>query len=314
MALTVPPGRAGKAPSLSVAYDSGGGEGTLGVGVSLRGFSSITRCPSNIAQDKHIRGIKYDQLDALCLDGLRLVEVPATSDSVEEIHEYRTFPDTFTKVVGHYPSGWTKANGAQYFEAFTRSGRIVQYGLKLPIQDNDCRTLALNGAVASWSVSVERDHRDNTITYTYVTDNDSGDKHTVQPVPARIDYTGTLNPLASGTRYVQLNYSIETPGHTELFGGMMFQRTKRLDSVQMALIGEAKPLRTYAFAYAASPASTRRLLKTVTECPRGNAAQCKPATRFGWSSTGRGKCGVGSQSRLQRFLVTWWERYTREES
>lgn len=81
MSLAVPPGRAGMTPSLSIAYDSSGGDGTLGVGVSLRGFSSITRCASTIAQDHHIRGVKYDALDALCLDGLRLVEVPVTNQA-----------------------------------------------------------------------------------------------------------------------------------------------------------------------------------------------------------------------------------------
>ena len=110
MALTVPPGRAGMTPSLSIAYDSSGGDGTLGVGVSLRGFSSITRCLSTIAQDHHIRGIKYDALDALCLDGLRLVEVPVSNDSVEETHEYRTFPGTRSRPYATRRSGITSGS------------------------------------------------------------------------------------------------------------------------------------------------------------------------------------------------------------
>jgi RHS repeat-associated protein len=285
MSLTVPPGRAGMTPSLSIAYDSSGGDGTLGVGVSLRGFSSITRCPSTIAQDHHIRGIKYDALDALCLDGLRLVEVPATSDSVEEIHEYRTFPDTFTKVVGHYPSGWKTAKGAQYFEAFTKEGRIVTYGTNGTIL-NEARTWAMKGVVASWSVSMERDRRGNTITYSYNTIADPADNHTLEQVPKHIDYTGTSDPLDPGTRRVLFNYLTDAPGHTVFFDGMRFTRTQRLDTVRTLLTTDpTHSIRTYHFSYQASLASTRPLLQTIMECAADDPAQCKPPTRLGWSST-----------------------------
>jgi hypothetical protein len=283
MSLAVPPGRAGMTPSLSIAYDSSGGDGTLGVGVSLRGFSSITRCASNIAQDHHIRGVKYDALDALCLDGLRLVEVPVTNDSVEELHEYRTFPDTFTKVVGHYPSGWNKAKGAQYFEAFTKEGRIVTYGSAALL--NDSRTWATQGVVASWPVSIERDRRGNTINYSYKTTADLADNHTLEQVPDYIDYTGTFDPFVPGTRRVLFTYSTEAPGHVGFSGGMRFTRTKRLDTVQTLLTtDQAHPIRTYHFSYQASLASTRPLLQTITECAADDLAQCKPPTRLAWSS------------------------------
>src|SRR5580693_6511047 len=74
--LTVPPGRLGMEPKLAIAYDSSAGEGPLGVGFGLQGLSSITRCPSNMAQDGRIRAVQYDELDHACLDGLRIVSVP----------------------------------------------------------------------------------------------------------------------------------------------------------------------------------------------------------------------------------------------
>ena len=283
MALTVPPGRAGMMPALSIAYDSSGSDGTLGVGVSLRGFSSITRCPSNIAQDHHIRGIKYDALDALCLDGLRLVQVLTTNDLTEVTRVYRTFPDTFVKVVGHYPNGWNVANGAQFFEAFTKEGRIVEYGTGGATFSN--RTWAVNGVVASWPVSIERDRRGNSITYTYDTTADPVDGHTLEQVPRHIDYTGLSVPFELGSRHVDFAYLTETPGHVEFFGGMKFTRTKRLDSVKTRLTGDALPTRDYHFSYQASPASTRPLLQTITECAADDPAQCKPPTRLTWSST-----------------------------
>jgi Salmonella virulence plasmid 65kDa B protein len=69
MPLVVPPGRLGMEPSLAVGYDSSAGEGMLGVGFSLQGLSSITRCAANLAQDNYIAPVEYDDTDHFCLDG-----------------------------------------------------------------------------------------------------------------------------------------------------------------------------------------------------------------------------------------------------
>ena len=49
--LSLPPGTNGLAPSLAIAYDSRGGNGLLGAGFRLAGFSTIQRCGSTLAQD-----------------------------------------------------------------------------------------------------------------------------------------------------------------------------------------------------------------------------------------------------------------------
>ena len=55
--ITVPPGTAGMAPTLSLNYNSQSGNGPLGVGWSLGGLSAITRCPATYAQDGFKGGI-----------------------------------------------------------------------------------------------------------------------------------------------------------------------------------------------------------------------------------------------------------------
>ncbi len=63
MPLMVPPGRADMQPSPALTYNSAGGDGVLGMGFSLSGFSVITHCPKNLAQDGEIKGVRYDPFD-----------------------------------------------------------------------------------------------------------------------------------------------------------------------------------------------------------------------------------------------------------
>ena len=98
MPLEVPPGRAAIEPSLAITYSSSGGDGVLGAGFGISGASAITRCPKTMAIDGEIRSVQYDADDALCIDGKRLVIVAQNGATIE----YRTFPDTQVKVIGHF--------------------------------------------------------------------------------------------------------------------------------------------------------------------------------------------------------------------
>ena len=73
--IAVPPGTAGMAPNLALSYNSQGGNGLLGIGWSLSGLSTITRCPKTIIQDgaSAVAGVQYNSSDKYCLDGQRLV-------------------------------------------------------------------------------------------------------------------------------------------------------------------------------------------------------------------------------------------------
>jgi len=55
MPLTVPPGTAGVEPSLSISYNSRGGNGALGLGFYLSGLSSITCANDQLMLPKFLK-------------------------------------------------------------------------------------------------------------------------------------------------------------------------------------------------------------------------------------------------------------------
>nr|VFK45343.1 MAG: virulence plasmid B protein [Candidatus Kentron sp. SD]VFK49716.1 MAG: virulence plasmid B protein [Candidatus Kentron sp. SD]VFK81464.1 MAG: virulence plasmid B protein [Candidatus Kentron sp. SD] len=50
--IQIPPGVAGMQSDLAITYNSNAGNGLLGVGFSLSGLSTITRCGQTIAQNR----------------------------------------------------------------------------------------------------------------------------------------------------------------------------------------------------------------------------------------------------------------------
>jgi RHS repeat-associated protein len=275
--LVVPPGPAGVEPSLSIAYSSSGGESTLGVGFALGGLSSVSRCPSTIAEDGLVRPVKYDEADHLCLDGARLVQVGASFEFDGSVtREFRTIPDSLSKIVAHYAPGVPHARGPERFEVFTKSGRIVEYG-----SNSDARVMATGGVVAAWWVSKERDRRDNAIVYSYWNSKSPKDGHTFEIAPLRISYAfGASDQPGRVVRFVT---TTDPAPSTSFAGGMKHTRTKRISRVDMMTEPGDVVVRSYQLDYLPSEGTGRTLLQSVKECAGANGP-CKPATRFGWSS------------------------------
>ncbi|XXT15469.1 FG-GAP-like repeat-containing protein [Sorangium sp. So ce429] len=273
MDLASLPARAGVGPRIQLVYRSDGGDGVLGAGFSLAGLSAITRCPSNLAQDGEIRGVRYDRDDKLCLDGQRLVPVGQGSGTIE----YRTFPDTFVKVVGHYPPGDGAPAEALFFEAYLPTGRVVEYG-----RTEGSKPLARGGVPRAWLANETRDGRGNAMTYAYCLA-EAEDGHAAEYAVDEIRYTsfeGT--PSLEPSRAVRFVYGTKDPAaiRTGYSGGMALQRSLRLEEIQM--LGPSDALvRSYGFRYELSPTTSRTLLTEVEECASDGV--CRPPTRFQYS-------------------------------
>jgi RHS repeat-associated protein len=269
--LVSPPGRAGMEPHLGLAYSSGGGDGVLGMGFSITGLSTITRCPANLAADGYIRGVRDDGEDKYCLDGKRLVPIHTGSKSVE----YRTFPDTFARIIGHLGPGRAGLAGPVSFDVHAASGLRLVYGTT-----PDSRVRGRGGATRAWWVAQATDRLGNFISYAY--ENALADGHALDPAPAEIRYTGFEGvPAAAPARAVVFHYDTKDAGdiRTLFRGGVAIQSSRRLASVEMLGPGAA-PVRSYDFTYTQGPGTGRTVLASVQECAADH--RCTPPTRFGY--------------------------------
>ncbi|NUQ77807.1 MAG: type IV secretion protein Rhs, partial [Polyangiaceae bacterium] len=259
------PGRAGVEPSISLTYSSSGGNGVAGMGFAISGGSAITRCPSNLGQDGEIREVRYDQFDKLCLDGKPLVVIEKTAGTVE----YRTKPDSHTKIIGHDPEN---TGTPKSFEAFLPSGLIIEYGTTA-----GTRPRGPGGTPRAWLAAVARDGRGNAMDYGYCFA-DAGE-YTAEYALDEIKYTRFEgSPALEATRAVKFVYGMKDPEdiRTHYSRGMALQSSLRLEEIQM--IGPGNELvRRYPFTYELSPTTNRTLLTQVEECA-GDV--CKPPTRF----------------------------------
>ncbi|WP_437729520.1 RHS repeat-associated core domain-containing protein [Sorangium sp. So ce861] len=278
MPLTAVRGRAGVEPRLALHYDSSAGEGVLGAGFSIAGLSAITRCPTSLAQDGEIRGVRYDAEDALCLDGKRLVAVGRAAGTIE----YRTLPDTMVKVVGHYAAEGDAPAEALFFEAMMPSGLVIEYG-----KSYSGKPLARGGAARAWLATKARDGRGNAMTYEYCSA-DAEEGFTAEYAIDEIRYTSFEGePALAPSRAVRFVYETREPAEvrTHYAAGMALQRSLRLDEIQM-LGADDTLVRRYGFTYEVSEATKRMLLTEVEECAGDGV--CKPPTRFQYSRSEAG--------------------------
>jgi hypothetical protein len=266
--IAMPPGTAGMTPSLSLSYNSRGGNGLLGMGWSLTGLPAITRCPKTIAQDGAVGGINYDANDRFCLEGERLVAIGTGTYSANGT-EYRTEREAFSKVVSYGTAG----TGPQYFKVWTKSGQIMEFG-----NTADSLIEAQGKTTARlWTLNKVSDTKGNYFTVSYTENNTNGEYR-----PTRIDYTG--NAGAGVTPYASVRFVYETRPTTDTtlqwHAGAQVKTTQRLKNVQ-TFVGESL-VGDYRIAYDQSPATNVSRITSVTLCDP--ASNCLPATTFAWQA------------------------------
>jgi hypothetical protein len=263
------PGTGQIGPNLSLEYSSQSGNGVLGVGWSLAGISSITRCGKTPGEEGARVGVKNDISDVYCLDGQKLRAVAGAYGSAGS--EYRTALDGYHKILAVGQQG----AGPQSFEVYRKSGEIQTYGL------DDPSRLEVPGpnTVRVWMLSSARDRFGNQTTFTYAKNSALGEQ------------------LLQNVRYSngQINLVYEArPANDPIYKfsngielGSTNSRVARIDVFDNPVVAGVQAFRlfkSYQLSYAQSQSTQRSLLTQIKECtPTG---VCLPPVTMAYRQSG----------------------------
>lgn len=156
------PGVAGVTPQVSLDYSSTqSSNGLVGVGWSIGGISTITRCPQTIAQDGQTRGVTLTEDDRFCYNGQRLVpDEVGIYGSVGMT--YRTEIDSNVVVTS---VGGTLGH-PDYFQVEAKDGSTTELGNT----DDSKIKVGENNFTHSWVISRFEDNVGNPIVYSYLSE------------------------------------------------------------------------------------------------------------------------------------------------
>ena len=255
--IGVPPGVAGLEPELALTYSSMGGDGPLGLGWSLSGFSNITRCGRTLEQDSSTIGVEWKKHDRYCLDGQRLILV--AGDYGVDGSEYRTELDGSSRITAHGQAG----EGPAWFQIETKAGQRIEYG-----GTEDSRIEA-NGRseVFAWAQNRIEDAVGNALHITY----EEKSAHT-EFFPISVSY---------GPNRVEFIYQDLPVNENDLqyMSSVKFRSTVRLSSIRVLneLFSEVSSLGLSFEQRANKP----DLLKSIQVCID---QQCQRPSSFTWSA------------------------------
>lgn len=266
--IEVPPGIGGMTPQLALTYSSRSRNGFLGVGWSLDGLSSISRCVSTLAQDGQSRGVKLDRKDRLCLGSSKLINVSGGYGVAGT--EYRTEKDSFAKIVQHGGD----CGGPCGFTVYTKDRRIIDYG-----GTADSREILSSGNVSyRWSVNKISDRAGNSIFIRYEQESSAD-----TPRVSVISYAGsaTLSPAIE----IKFIYQSRPDAKTSYFFGERKTLNKRIEKLKIGLAAAGTPLTEYRLNYGVSASNGASILQAVTRCGYDSAgvSDCMRPSSFSWT-------------------------------
>ncbi|MEZ8208683.1 RHS repeat-associated core domain-containing protein [Vibrio bivalvicida] len=265
--ISVAPGRAGHQPSLSLEYRSDSPNGMLGMGWSLGGLSSISRCGKNIAKDGRWGGVNFDANDRYCLDGQRLVAISGRDG--ENLTEYRVENNGYAKIVSFGRAG----NGPASFKVWYKDGSVYEYG----VSEDSRVQLPTQADVYKWALNKTTDaSKANHINFVYSEDNSAG-KHKL----AQVNYVGGK---------VNLVYETRPDSTSQYLGGKLLNRSERLKQVE-TFDSIGNKIGIYGLTYQNPSYTDRSQLTKINYCANG---QCSTDISFTW--VGRRDPGLGGSS------------------
>ena len=310
--IYVVPGTAGVAPQLSLSYNSQGGYGPLGMGWSLGGISSITRCRATrehgdfivagVPTDGIPEPVNFTSSDRYCLDGQRLIPAQsgtATCPSISGmvVADLRTEIESFQRVCAYTPAGGTTGPG--FFTVERKDGSKSWYGDRAADTSDlvdgyfNATTIGKESFALAWAQTRFQDSTGNYIDYIYAEKPAGGTAG--EQLISEVRYTGKKvlsgqsGSASAPYAKVVFNYSARptTQWEYRYASGGQYLQSRRLDSITVCstiACATADQARHYVLTYATSISnSSRETLTSLKECRDNTQGVCMAPTTFEWS-------------------------------
>ena len=275
--IKVPPGINGVGPTISLTYNSQGGNGLAGFGWNVSGISVITRIPSTKFHDGAIDPVDFNALDRFSFDGQRLLLKSGAYGG--NAAEYQTENFSNVKIVsyGAHPSG---ANyGPAYFIVTYPDGSFAQYG-KSP---NDSSGNSLSKT--DYAINYWQNPQGVSIRYTYETaDNGLSIK--------KITYGGRLTGAA--VNEIEFSYKTRSRPEQSFIGGYSFIRKNLLS--QILVKGNSIGYRNYVLGHNTNTLGYNRL--TSIQEKSGDNTLSYSSITFSYSDTPSSISNSGGAAQL----------------
>lgn len=238
------PGTAGMQPNLSIAYNSNGGNGLLGMGWALSGLSAITKTHKTVYYDGVNDGIKLNNSDVFSLDGSRLLASSGVYG--QPFSTYKTEVENYYSITSYGQTG----SEPSFFKVGTPDGKVAEYGVS-----PDAKLQGEGSSnVLAWFMNKLTDANGNYMTFSYINSNG-------EILIDKIEYT--RNAAAGSIPYnkIVFEYIDRSDAKVSYVNGQKFNQKKLLKSITSTDINNSI-VRKYIFDYQYSFAS---LLYKVTE-------------------------------------------------
>ncbi|MCB9612019.1 MAG: hypothetical protein H6721_27890 [Sandaracinus sp.] len=274
ISLNVPPGRRDLAPTLSLRYGSGAGEGYFGQGFDLIGAGSrLHRCQKSVEDDGESSALRFDDRDRLCLDGMRLV-------GSEKDDEYWRIGARYQEQM----SAWRRIErtGVDEFVVTGRDGTRQVYGSGTSTvralrgeRDAAGALIDTTTVVVEWRLARIEDAYGNFIAFEYGHEDhpDGAYEHYLEA----IRYTGA--PGEAPRREVLLHYQDRDGEETSYLAGTARRLSRLVTQIEMRVRDES--VRRYEMDYKTDDWTRRSILRGLRECDRFDL--CRDTTIFEWS-------------------------------
>lgn len=258
--ITLPPGRNGLQPSVSLNYTSSDSNEA-----NIVGYGWSLSIPKIERINKHGSDMLYSNHDFTSTVSGELEDV-SLSDTTHGTYGAKVDDGSFLTYTYNTDETWTVTDkaGTTYTYGGDTSAQVVD-----PSDSSD---------VFTWYLTKVEDTNGNTVTYTYTTDG-------AQVYPENINYTG--NGSTSGL--FDVAFTLESKSDVNISYAQGFEVTTSYRVSQIDVKEDGSVVRSYALDYSSGDNDKRSLLTSITESgtDASSTTITKPATTYSYSTSSR---------------------------